>query len=219
MFYRFKEAIKSNYSNWTEHDFVWIKDMLIGYLIVISVDTFISIMGSYSLYGFYVTMIATVIVITYLGYYGINQSRILLPEFLVVEAVDNKKSNKNQLSNSSEQEIEELKTMLENVLQNENPYLDENLSLRKLADMLSTTDKNLSTLLNQFMGISFYDLINKRRVEAVKKMIAKETSDKYSLMGIAYECGFNSKSSFIRAFKKETGLSPSEYKKKLQHKI
>ncbi len=220
MFYRFKKAIKSNYSNLTEHDFIWLKYMLFGYLLVMSVDTFISIIGLYSLYGFYITIITTVIVIIYLGYYGINQSRILLPDFLIIEEVDNegdtKKANKNQLSHSSDQEIKELKLSLENILKNDKPYLDENLTLKKLADLIPTSDKKLSTLLNQYMDISFYDIINKQRVEAVKEKMIAENSKKYSLMGIAYDCGFNSKSSFIRTFKKETGFSPSEYKKQLQ---
>ena len=220
MFYRFKKAIKSNYSNLTEHDFTWLKYMLFGYLLVMIIDTFISIIGLYSLYGFYIAITTTVIVIIYLGYYGINQSKILLPDFLIIEEIDNeidtKKANKNQLSYSSNQEIKELKLSLENVLKNDKPYLDENLTLKKLADLIPTSDKKLSTLLNQYMDISFYDIINKQRVEAVKEKMIAENSKKYSLMGIAYDCGFNSKSSFIRTFKKETGFSPSEYKKQMQ---
>jgi AraC-like DNA-binding protein len=226
MLNKYKKVIKLNFSNISEHDFNWIKIMLIGYLFTISIDIFFSLVTAYSLYDFYATMIIMTIVTIYLGYYGVNQSRILLPDFLVHEVTCNegitlyedltKKNIKHQLSYSSDQEIEDLKLRLENVLRIDMPYLDENLTLKKLADMIPTSDKKLSTLLNQFMNISFYDLINKYRVEAIKGKMISEDNKKYTLLGLAYDCGFSSKSSFIRIFKKETGIPPSEYKKQLE---
>ena len=219
MFYMYKKAIKLNYSNLTEYDFTWIKYMLIGYLFTISIDIFISIINTYSIYGFYLTIITMVIVIIYLGYYGINQSRILLPNFLVMDdsiiEEDSKKIIKYQQSPFSNSDADELKIKLENVLKNDKPYLDEAITLKKLADMVQISDKKLSAFLNQNMNISFYDIINKHRVEAVKEKMISEGSEKYTLMGLAYDCGFSAKSSFIRVFKKETGLSPSEYKKQM----
>ena len=235
IFYKFKKALKLNYSNLTAYDFIWIEYMLYGYLMVMIIDIFISIVGSYSLYGFYITIITTVIIIIFLGYYGINQSQVLVPDFLIKE-IDNNKiiatstgrvgledsipsidKKTNQLSSFSEKEIEELKIKLDSVLKKDKAFLDENLTLGSLAAMLFISDKKLSTLLNQYMDISFYDIINKQRVEAVKEMIISEGSEKYSLMGIAYECGFSSKSSFIRTFKKETSFTPSEYKKTIEN--
>lgn len=215
LFYRFKMAIKSNYSNLSEHDFTWIKYMIMGFLLIISIDTlYIVILGSYSLYGFYMTIITMIIVIIYLGYYGINQSRILFPDFLITEQINNDIStNKNQLSSLDIKEIEALKLKLEYVFENDKPYLDQDLTLKKLSDTIDITDKKLSTLLNQYMNISFYDYINKYRVEAFKEKMKSKDNEKYSLLGLAYDCGFNSKSSFLRIFKKETELTPSKYKK------
>jgi len=95
----------------------------------------------------------------------------------------------------------------------EKAYLDENLTLSKLAELIPTTDKKLSTFLNQHLNITFYDMINAYRVESVKEKLLSNNYNNLTLLGIAYESGFNSKSSFNRIFKKETGLSPSEYKK------
>jgi len=216
LFNKYKKAIKSNYSNLTEFDFNWIRYLLTIFILVIGLDLIFGFLGPTYLSHELFSVIALDIGIIYLGYYGINQSRVLLPDFLVAEINNNeddtKKSEKHQLSSFSEHEIEELKLSLENIFKNDRPYLDENLTLKKLADLVSTSDKKLSTLLNQYMNISFYDIINKYRVEAVIEKMTSEDSEKYSLIGIAYDCGFSSKSSFNRIFKKETGFSPSEYK-------
>jgi AraC-like DNA-binding protein len=69
----------------------------------------------------------------------------------------------------------------------------------------------LSAAINQAYGKNFNDFVNTYRVEAVKKMLNDESVQHLSLLGIAYECGFNSKSTFNRAFKKATGVAPSAY--------
>lgn len=97
-------------------------------------------------------------------------------------------------------------------------YLDENLTLNKLASKLSITDKHLSAFLNQHLNITFYDYVNSHRVTSVIDKLKSQEYKNITLLGIAYESGFKSKTSFNRVFKKETGLSPSTYIKSL-HKI
>jgi AraC-like DNA-binding protein len=89
--------------------------------------------------------------------------------------------------------------------------------LNKLAKHIPTTDKKLSLLLNQYMNTTFYDFVNAYRVQSVKEKLASVDFDNLTLLGIAYESGFKSKTSFNRIFKKETGFSPSEYKKSLKN--
>ncbi len=124
-----------------------------------------------------------------------------------------KKKNGNSHLYATEEELHVLKVKLEHVLTYAKPYLFQKITLSTLAEHIGTTDKKLSTLLNRSMDVSFYDLINQYRVEAVKESLRLEEYTKYSVEGVAYSCGFNSKSSFYRAFKKETGISPVEYKK------
>ncbi|MET1259898.1 helix-turn-helix domain-containing protein [Flagellimonas sp. DF-77] len=112
-------------------------------------------------------------------------------------------------------EIEGLKERLYAIFKNDKPYLDEQLTLKKTADLLQTSDKKLSELLNNNLETNFYDFINTYRVNEVKERLHSKDALRYTLIAIAYDCGFTSKTSFYRAFKKSTGYSPSTYRKKL----
>jgi len=117
------------------------------------------------------------------------------------------------LSPVSKEEADRILMNLEMVMNKEQPFLQADLTLRSLADLVKTTDKKLSFVLNQKLKSNFYDYLNKHRVEAFKKRLAEGANEKLSLVGIALECGFKSKSSFYRAFKAEVGSSPSAYLK------
>lgn len=109
------------------------------------------------------------------------------------------------------QEAEILRQNLEKTLLLSQPHLNAELSLGELAKLIGTTDKKLSTLLNQNMHTNFYDYINSFRIAEFKKSVENGKLMQLSIVGLALECGFKSKSSFYRAFKKETGVSPSQF--------
>ena len=93
------------------------------------------------------------------------------------------------------------------------PYLDPDLTLPGLADELDIPSHYLSQIINERIGSNFFDFINQHRVEEIKRRIADPSYAHYSLLGIAFESGFNSKSAFNRVFKKLTGRTPSEFKR------
>ncbi len=93
------------------------------------------------------------------------------------------------------------------------PYLDEELSLQKLSSLLNISTHQLSQTINQGLNTNFYKFVNAYRVEEVKKKLGNPDFEKYSILGIAFESGFNSKSTFNKIFKEETGMTPSEFKK------
>jgi AraC-like DNA-binding protein len=206
----YKIAIKLNYSNISNMDIRWIQNLLYGCLTFVSIDIVTRIFDFFYIGLGYITMFSIILFVAYLGYYGINQSKILLPGFLI----DKKEKEKtNSLSNYNDEDITGLLNKLKAELVENKLYLDENLDLKMLSQQLNITDKKLSTLLNVHLDTTFYEYINHYRVDAVKKMITSPENDKYTLLAIAHECGFNSKASFNRVFKKETGLSPSQYRK------
>jgi AraC-like DNA-binding protein len=117
----------------------------------------------------------------------------------------------------SEAHVEDFKDEIARVktfVLHQKPYLDPELKLDKLAASLHLHPKTLSHLLNKGLQASFYDYINHHRVEAVKEKLSDPNYDKYTLLGIALEAGFNSKSTFNHIFKKFTHQTPLEYKKK-----
>lgn len=95
------------------------------------------------------------------------------------------------------------------------PYLNPELSLNTLAKEINMSRNQLSQLINDGVGENFYDFINKYRVEEVKRLMTDPDMAGYSLLGIAFEAGFKSKSTFNLIFKRFTGLTPTEYRKNI----
>jgi AraC-like DNA-binding protein len=91
------------------------------------------------------------------------------------------------------------------------PWLDPEITLSELAQSLGLNVTQMSYLVNAGTGQNFNDFINQYRVDAVKKKMADPSLQHLSLLGIAFECGFNSKATFNRAFKKLTGTAPSTF--------
>lgn len=108
-------------------------------------------------------------------------------------------------------DTDKLETDLHELLVNEKLYCDEDLSLKRLADLLGIQQQELSVYLNHHLQMNFNSYLNRYRVdEAIA--IMKEDKDR-SLLSIAFAVGFNSKSVFYDAFTKQTGLSPAKYRK------
>ncbi|WP_162340834.1 helix-turn-helix domain-containing protein [Cyclobacterium salsum] len=103
--------------------------------------------------------------------------------------------------------------ILEGFMETESPFLDPSLSLRSLANQLEMHPNQLSWLLNEKLGKNFNAYINGFRVAHFIKLLADPRNATISLIGLAYESGFNSKTVFNTVFKKETGMTPKEFHK------
>ncbi|WP_306354155.1 helix-turn-helix domain-containing protein [Flavobacterium sp. '19STA2R22 D10 B1'] len=233
---RIQKASRENYSSVKKNNLNWYKHLLIGIFLIIILDTLCTV---YELFFPMIpwnigTLIAFsfVFLYVYLGYKGMFQAQILIPDFLLQKLSITEKTEEvpqeietpvqkalvRQLDNYTPEEIEKLKQELFDILENKKLYLNDALSLTELAEEMNISNKKLSELLNQYVNISFYNLINQYRVTEVIERMMLDGSDKYTLMGIAYESGFQSKASFNRIFKQKTGVSPSKYKKDLEAK-
>lgn len=220
----FRKKLKGAYADLEAKDLGWIRRLLLGIIITISVHlgltlyelTTATLNWSFS----YLSTIILVLFIIYLAYYGLEQSRILLPPHLLedssaaVPQVEHVPSSSDPLQHFNPKELEYMHQRVTILLEEEEIYLNEELTLGILAEQIPTTDKKLSALLNHYMNTNFYDLINSYRITAVKNKLSATEFEHLTILAIAFDSGFKSKTSFNRIFKKETGLSPSAYKKK-----
>ena len=152
-----------------------------------------------------------------LGYMGILRMDVFLDPRVsssiqqVPEAsvADRQKYQKSGLSQEKAAEyLDHLLTFMEA----KKPFHDNGLTLNQLAEMVNLTPHNLSEILNTLLGKNFFDFINSYRVNEVKAALQDATKSHLTLLAIAFDAGFNSKTAFNTIFKKSTGKTPSEYR-------
>lgn len=105
------------------------------------------------------------------------------------------------------------------LLEDELLYRSPDLSVTELARRVGRNRTEVSHAINQELGVNFNQLVNGYRVRAFLEEAKAPANAGFSLLGIAYSCGFNSKATFNRAFRQETGESPSAYLKRIQHPV
>jgi AraC-like DNA-binding protein len=150
-----------------------------------------------------------------IGYFGLKQKVIFEDSFgneheLVIP-------EKVKYSGSSLKKDEAIKfaKQLNEIMLSEKPFLDPGLTLPQLASQINISLPHLSQIINERFGLNFFEYINQYRVEEFKGRINDPKFESYSLLGIALDSGFNSKSAFNRIFKRFTNKTPSQYKSEL----
>lgn len=149
------------------------------------------------------------------GFYGSRQTSVFanIEGHIYKSKTDTPKASYSK-SGLSQNKIEDLANRLSQLMEEQKPYLNEDLNLNTLAEQCDIQTTQLSQVINQQCQMNFYDFVNQYRVEEAKKRLLSLDFDHLTVLGIAFDCGFKSKSSFNRYFKKYTGFSPSEFKKK-----
>lgn len=119
-------------------------------------------------------------------------------------------------SNAIAQPSATLPQKIENLMSDEKPFLQSNLTAEQFASLLGHSSREVSAVLNQHFEKNFFEFINSHRVNYAKQLLLDPSHSNTSITEILYLAGFNSKSAFQRFFKRLTGISPSEYRQ--QHK-
>jgi AraC-like DNA-binding protein len=155
-------------------------------------------------------ILAGVVVFVFLiGFFGVRQAVIFTPVRLAEYAGEQKKKYpKSGLTEEASTKLHQslIQLMTENAL-----YKKSDLSISDLSSKLVVHPNYLSQIINQKEKKNFYDFVNTYRFEEFKRLIAMKKNQQYTLLSLAYDCGFSSKSSFNRYFKRATGQTPSEY--------
>lgn len=187
--------------------------MAVYWLIPFTIEVFFG--NNLQTYFYYFLWIALSILIYLLGHFGIYhfgifQEQKSIHKFSISRTALIQKDNASNIKNENLIEFEKF-------IKEERNFLDANLSLESVAKKLNINKSYLSRLINSDLEKSFNDYINELRIEEAKTYLEQTEFENYTLLAIGLEAGFNSKTAFNSAFKKFTGVTPSEYKNQKKH--
>ena len=212
----YRKLIRDQYANTEKLELQWLSNWMKGMLLLLFADVLFGLAASVLpqlQHVLHLNVLAYSIFIVYIGYQGIQQDGVFLP-------ASNKESIEPQTSTApsypnlgSNAAIKHQIEALEKLLKEKELYRQNDLSLRYLAEAMDLNEKQLSALLNQHLQTNFYEYINRYRVSAVQEAIRRGDAERYTLLAIALDCGFSSKSSFNRIFKQHSGQTPTAFKK------
>lgn len=188
------------------------------------IENILLLAGIRPYFNFILSSFLAAVYVYSMGYFGLLKS-----EFFLEPAISKsfhqihedqhqspavKSSSKYEKSGLTTEKALEILRNLIRLMETENPYRKSELTLNQLADMLNISPHHLSEVINSQLNLNFFDFINQYRVDEVKKDLVNSEKANLTLLAIAFDAGFNSKSSFNSIFKRFTNQTPSEYRGK-----
>ena len=226
----YRRSIRQLFSETSRIDLAWIKWLINGllFLVLISIITY-SFMLQYPQHFDLFQMIQVAILAPYIylaTYKGITQ-----PSLWQVQAGTSKEQLQKEIREADEFDMQQnsekskvAKAILNNekikqvvakilfLMEVEKLYLETELTLQELADRVGAPAYQISQAINEGLNKNFYDLINAYRVDEAKQLLLNPTNSNFTILSVAFEAGFNSKTTFNTVFKKFTGLTPSDFR-------
>jgi AraC-like DNA-binding protein len=214
-----RKNIMKNFSQIEGIDLNWLRILTISSLVCYSVNVFLFNLDLIFQYATYqllmlVTYSFASVYILFLGYFGIQQGNIFINKLAGFQSIDPVQKPEERVSTITDVFTDALLQFMEH----KQPYLDPEITLAKLSDLMEVRPEYLSEILNSQLNQNFFDFINKYRVEEFKIQSLVKSNSHLSILGIAHQCGFNSKAAFYRAFKKFEDISPSAYIQQVSQK-
>lgn len=199
--------------------FKWIRNFMIAFLSILILRVLFFILnpewGNFgNQFWHYIAFSFIFYYIAVTGYgHVIKQTTLRNEKLKVINVFDDENSNlkRDSKTNTTEPDTLKWKEKLSNLMIEKKLFENPRLTLSDVADELGTTSKTISSVVNSGFNMNFNDFVNHYRIEAVKDKLDKGEQTTSTLLGIALDCGFNSKATFNRAFKKSTDLSPKAY--------
>ena len=217
---RYRRLTDQNFAFRKSIDLSWLKFFIYGSAGIFSFVSVITVLDEFTNinFGFNAELIfytLLILFILYLGYSGIRHQSIFSGEPETDNQVVTPPAEESGYTRSglNDDEGKRHHAKLIELMSTKKPYLEPKLSLSELADQLDISPNHLSQVINQFEEKNFFDFINAYRVNEFKTRALKPENKNYSILAIAYDSGFNSKSTFNHVFKKMEGSTPSAYLK------
>ncbi len=212
----YQKFLLDNYSSISGKSLRWLRNLIAIVLVIMIIWLFshIQFILGYESEGTYTFVsLGLILFLFWMGYFVILQ----YPLFRVVPYQKTKEvlGPSKKLSPKTDEYHQSLLKLMEE----ESLYTDTELTLSGLAEKLTISPGYLSQIINDKENKNFFEFVNQYRIDAVKRKLMDSDYNQYSIMGIALESGFNSKSTFNSLFKKYTGQTPSSFKKSFQTSI
>jgi AraC-like DNA-binding protein len=211
---KYDRRLKDYFSEVSDIDLKWLKFLLIASVIFYAVNSSMYAIDYFFNILPYDVLLTTVysfaaVFVAILGYRGYRQGNIFLSRE-IPEKLDKRSSAINYEEKIDNSEKEFIDNLL-NFMNEKKPHLDPELTIATLAKEVDTTVDYLSQILNGRLNKNFFDFVNFYRVEEFKKLCKGQNNKNITIMGLAWDAGFNSKATFNRVFKKTTGRTPGEF--------
>jgi AraC-like DNA-binding protein len=208
---RFRKAAAETFSDYRRTDIGWLFNTLLFFTMTMALAAVNSLIGLTPLASYWWPVFLVVI-----GLIWVYINVVLLKALRDSELFGVLEEDLKVLS--KEEKRSDWKRVLGQVeahMNSQRPWLDPDLTLEQLASQVQLRPKLLSQAINEGSGKNFFEFINQYRIEEAKRLLTDPADKKITVLEVLYQVGFNSKSSFNTVFKKQTGLTPSEFKKKM----
>lgn len=221
---KYRKNMLNQFSNTEKINFNWLLYMIFWIMAIWVIVLFVK--NENMIFAF-----ASMFVL-WIGYFGTKQVKVFsqntideYDENLILKSDEKPESEvfsnstyiKYQKSLLSENEANEIHNNLINLLKDQKPYKNPELTLNQLAQMLNIHPNHLSQVINTKENKNFYELINERRIIEFIELSKQPIIQQYTMLALAMDCGFNSKASFNRNFKSYTGLTPRDFLKQKEN--
>lgn len=198
--------------------FKWIQHFAVAFSLILILRILFFILnpewGEFgSKYWYYLCFSILLLYISIAGYSNTIRATIELDSSFMVRS-ESSQDDKSEETNNQMQEtllLHEWKDKIVHLFEEEHIYKNPDLTLTNLANLLNTNRNMISKTINQEFEMNFNDFVNEKRAEAVIERLKKGEHITNTLLGIAMDCGFNSKTTFNRAFKKYTATTPGQF--------
>lgn len=213
-FQKYKSKVLRNFSSTHKIGLKWVSQLFFGFLFIISFDFLLSVIAvSFSRVDGPTASVVSTLAFTVFIYF-ITVKGKLSPQIYQLRNLEDAPELEN--NPIQEEDVKHLKSVAQkvvHVLESEKIFREEGLSIKEVADKIEERPYIVSQAINLCLGKNFFELVNGYRVEESKSLMLDEKLNHLSMIGIAFEAGFSSKTAFNTAFKKHTGMTPSQFKK------
>lgn len=206
----YHKQIRQNYSALEKISFTATRNLIVICLTVYAVEVLLILLLVVGVpaVDLYHNIIYTLFIMTLFAF-GYNE--LIYSNLMAAPVIKEEKYKKSNLKADSSKRIAE---SLERYMQEHKPYLNSEMTLKNLSDLVGEQPHTLSQVINENFGQNYYEFINSYRIEEAKRIMKEPAYQNYTLTAIGFEVGFNSKSAFYTAFKKATNETPAKYMQK-----